>query len=589
MLRVTCILAAITIATTSCEAMADALVVTSAMKASTIVEVFVEEERIRVKLEVGVADLPAFRNVLPDDLYEKLTNEKRPLAERFSAFVEQDWVITADDQRLEARLESIAPAKRLVRDDVTGEPLMSQPDDAAIVLQVELSYALKSRPASLSLGPPLASTGRFASANIGFVVYHLGVAVNDFRYLSRAETLHLDWTDPWYSRFNNKNLWRRYSEPAAAFLYVENFEVRKEIIFRPKDLQAWVDLGLDGASVIRAEERASIATKAAAFLHEHTPLEIDGKAARGTLDRVHFISRTLRSSGVVEPDRDIDINVAILGAIFVYSIDSLPRQATMDWNLFNDRIARVPTVASDEAGGLPSYLEPEDATLVWKNYLTSPTLPTFIAIPPPPEPRRISIPVVSLLCLAVVAAAWMRRRFGDAAQATSPAPVIVCSLLLIGTAASAAGWMNLNLKLPGADAAPISDEDASSVAQSLLQNLYHAFDYRGESRIYDVLDRSVSGDLLTRIYLETQQSLTLASQGGARVKVKAVEMLDCQTEQAAGNGSFKANCNWNVTGSVGHWGHIHQRKNQYHADFVIQAVDGQWKIINMQVLSEERL
>lgn len=149
--RVTCILAAITIAITSCEAMADALVVTKAMTASTIVEVFIEEQQIRVAIEVGAADLPAFRNVLPDELNEKLTNEKQPLVERFNTLVEQDWVIQAGEEELAPRLERVVPARRLARDEITGEPLVIQPDDAEVVVRVELIYPLQRQPEKLTL------------------------------------------------------------------------------------------------------------------------------------------------------------------------------------------------------------------------------------------------------------------------------------------------------------------------------------------------------------------------------------------------------------------------------------------------------
>ncbi len=46
---------------------------------------------------------------------------------------------------------------------------------------------------------------------------------------------------------------------------------------------------------------------------------------------------------------------------------------------------------------------------------------------------------------------------------------------------------------------------------------------------------------------------------------------------------------WNVAGSVGHWGHIHQRTNQYEARFTVEAIDGVWKITSLDVLQEERL
>ena len=49
-------------------ALADAIVVTKAMTASTVVEVFIEESEIRVEMEIGVADLLAFHNLLPDEI-----------------------------------------------------------------------------------------------------------------------------------------------------------------------------------------------------------------------------------------------------------------------------------------------------------------------------------------------------------------------------------------------------------------------------------------------------------------------------------------------------------------------------------------
>jgi hypothetical protein len=47
-------------------ARADALVITKAMQASTIAEIFIEPTQIRVEIEVGVDDLTAFANILPD-------------------------------------------------------------------------------------------------------------------------------------------------------------------------------------------------------------------------------------------------------------------------------------------------------------------------------------------------------------------------------------------------------------------------------------------------------------------------------------------------------------------------------------------
>jgi len=42
-------------------------------------------------------------------------------------------------------------------------------------------------------------------------------------------------------------------------------------------------------------------------------------------------------------------------------------------------------------------------------------------------------------------------------------------------------------------------------------------------------------------------------------------------------------------GSVGHWGHIHTRKNQYHAIIIVEPVDGAWKIVGLELLDEKRI
>ena len=137
--------------------------------------------------------------------------------------------------------------------------------------------------------------------------------------------------------------------------------------------------------------------------------------------------------------------------------------------------------------------------------------------------------------------------------------------------------------------AVVSNADARTIVSGLLRNVYRAFDYRGESVIYDTLERSAAGDLLTQIYLETQRALELQNQGGARAKVQQVEIIDATTSNLAGEVGFTSQCIWNVTGSVGHWGHIHQRRNQYEAILEVKPVGGIWKITSLDLLSEERL
>ena len=134
----------------------------------------------------------------------------------------------------------------------------------------------------------------------------------------------------------------------------------------------------------------------------------------------------------------------------------------------------------------------------------------------------------------------------------------------------------------------MDDERLKQLVGDLLHNVYRAFDYRGEDVNYDVLERSVSGELLTDIYLETQKGLELENQGGARVKVKSTEVSDASLVGRVGNRLTIAS-NWNVSGSIGHWGHVHQRTNGYRANLEVSEIDGVWKLTGLEILEEQRL
>ena len=102
----------------------DAIVVTKAMTASTIAEYYVTEQGIRLELEVGADDLKAFRNLLPDALYQKLGFDPEPFAERLMRFFGEDLVILADETNiLPGRIVQMLPRKRIIRDEITGQPL----------------------------------------------------------------------------------------------------------------------------------------------------------------------------------------------------------------------------------------------------------------------------------------------------------------------------------------------------------------------------------------------------------------------------------------------------------------------------------
>jgi hypothetical protein len=554
---------------------ADAFVRTQAMLASTIAEYYVQDGAVTVELEIGLADLDAFRNLLPDEIYERLGHAPQPLSERLPTFFDRDFVVLGEDAgpRPGTILE-MAARDRVRRDEITGEALPPGDGDSETVVFARLGYPLEGRPRTLTIGGAIA--GR---AGIGFVVYHDQIAVNDFRYLAPDQTLDLDWADPWYTRFRNRALRRAYFASMNGFLYVEPYEVRKEIILRPKDLSHWIDLGLAGRETIPVSMQEGIRRDVAEFLRRHHPVRIDGEEVSPDLAQINFLERTLRTSRVIDPPVELDLDGAILGAIFVYPVDGLPQNVTMEWDLFNERIQLVPASAVDQAGPLPTYLEPDFSVLEWENFLTNPELPTPADLSPPPE-RLARWTYASrwplVVALIGVIAWWVTgalRRSGDLRRRA-------VLTLAVFVASGASFWFGREAKL--------SADTTGEIVGGLLHNVYLAHAFRDEGRAYDVLGRSVTGELLTDIYLETRRGFELANQGGARAKVKDVELTEIEAERGDGGG-FVAKATWVVRGSVGHWGHLHERTNRYRAELDVRPADGAWKVTELELLDEERL
>jgi len=117
-------------------ALADAVIVNSAMFANTIAEYFVEEDEVRIELEIGEGDISVFRNLLPDALYAAMGFGDAPLEDRLRLFLERDMPVFADGQQLPAMIRDIEPGTRPLRDPITGEVLPTPEDQAVPVIRV---------------------------------------------------------------------------------------------------------------------------------------------------------------------------------------------------------------------------------------------------------------------------------------------------------------------------------------------------------------------------------------------------------------------------------------------------------------------
>ena len=575
---------------------ADWINLTGAETAPHIAEITVFDDRVEVALEVYVGDLKTFEPLIPDDWVKDLQVERPTREHRLARFSEQVLrFVTDSGKTLQAELRLVEPRLRKDRyspfagmvNPYTRRQVPDAPEDKR-VLYAEIVYPFgETSPQALTITPPLDDEGR-PLASIGFILYHKSVPVIDFRYLSAPSTLTLD-PDPWYSRFDNPNLKRHHKSALMSFLYVEPYEVRHEILTRVRDLEAWMDLGLRGDEYIEIDELEPLKQRIGEFMLGRNPVLVDSEALKPILDRSNYVKVALTGIQLLEKPERLEIDTAIVGVILTYLTDGLPQEVTVDWELFSDQIDQVPATATDPAGPLPTFLTPEAKVHTWTNFLKNYQLPTVQTVAVAGSLGEMQIPWVSVICglLALPVILWVMRR----KRHGQPARVPIAGLTVLAIAGALAYPLaRVSIARPAAIAGELSPEQAQDLLQVLLKNVYRAFDFRNEEDVYDKLAVSVSGDLLADIYLQNRRSFAVQQAGGAQAKIQSVEIQDAVAERLDDRPlAYAITGNWTAQGTVGHWGHVHTRRNRYDAIVTVEAVDGTWKITDMEVLEEQRI
>ncbi|MCC6982361.1 MAG: hypothetical protein IT535_03735 [Bauldia sp.] len=136
--------------------------------------------------------------------------------------------------------------------------------------------------------------------------------------------------------------------------------------------------------------------------------------------------------------------------------------------------------------------------------------------------------------------------------------------------------------------AQLEPEEVRPVVSTLLERVYLAFEAEDENEIFDALDAVAEGTVRDDLYLQRRAALVMEDTGGARASLRSLDLLSADGEPLPGNSGYSVHSEWTVTGTVGHWGHIHDRVNRYAADLAIAPVDGVWKIAGFELTDAVR-
>ncbi len=566
-------------------ARADWMNLTGAETAPNIAEITIEDDRVKLALEIYIGDLETFHDLIPDDWLKDAEVDRPALAERLRRFSSETFRFVTDrGEALPAELRLLEPRLRKDRFspfagmiNPTTRQRMPEPPQDKRVLSAEIEYPFAEPPKTLTMIPPLDDEGD-ALVNTGFIAYHKAVPVIDFRYLSAPATVNLNWKDPWYSKFDNPSLKRHHKSALMSFLYVEPYEVRHEVLTRIKDLEEWMDLGLRGDDSIEPDEWDGLMARVGAFLLTRNPVVIDGSPAEPVLARANFVSVGLRGIQVIEEPQRLDISTAVLGVILSYVTDGMPDKVTVDWELFTDQIQRVPATAIDPAGPFVSFADPDDRIIQWQNHLIDYRAPTVEAVPLGAGQRlRLPLPALALLLLSIGAG-------GLAIQ-----PRLLSRKAWIG--AAAAGFLGAGLlssvavvEIDNPFAGPPDREAAAKIVAQLAGNLHNALQLREESRFQDAIALSVSRQQLDEVLPEVRRALAIEIQGGGTARVDSIDDVVVKDIESLDGGGCRTLAEWRADASAGHWGHLHQRRMRFNALMELKPVGDAWKLIGLTVV-----
>ena len=372
------------------------------------------------------------------------------------------------------------------------------------------------------------------------------------------------------------------STPDAAlqsFLAIEAFEVRLEILVRPKDVVDLLGLGSDPH--IAVENQSVVKERARELVLERMAFQIDGETPEPISERIDFV--TFDTQGALPRPTPVPelVGAAWIGVTAVYLTKAPAREVTLTWQRF-DAATEIPATVTDPESSRTTMLTADEPVLRWENELAEDPVPTVAAIAV--EPPTFPLPLWSLLPLATAlffsVAALRGRR---------PAFSFAFVRVMLALAVFVGPLGNVVIALPASVGAAPNAGQAKRILAGLLPNMYRAFEFREESAVYDRLALSVTGETLTEVYLDHRRVLEMEERGGARARVEAVEVIGIDSVEPEISGGFTCDATWTVGGTVTHFGHRHFRQNRFDARVLVVPEENTWKIRSIEVLGEERL
>jgi len=517
---------------------ADWVNLTGAGTAPNIAEIYIFDDHVKVQLEIYPDDLETFKDLIPDDWTAKMNIQRPPVEVRQTHFANHTLVIkSADGETLPARFVTVEPRVRIDRQSpfagminpYTKQLIPDAPADKRVIY-AEIIYPFKRKPDQLQISPPLDESGK-AMVTLGFIAYHRSVPIIDFRYLGQPEKLNLNWSDPWYTAFENKNLTRHHKYPLMLFLYVEPRQVRLESLMRVRDMVEMTKFELPKMSDNTVELKLHDHIKD--FFIKESVLNIDDTPVNPSTVTVRYFIVSV--TGLKPVDRPAIMNDAslLVGVSRQYYIDTLPQRIQSTWSYFNSRFDQIPLVETDTAGPLPGFINQGDPVIDWQNQLQKYHEPQMRSLKANTG-WRITIPFI--------------------------------------------GEKTIVSQLP-------NKQQAQVIVGDVLENLRIAYIEKNPAASARQLEKTLTKDHVGTLVTELAKLFAPPMKRGGVGEVKSfADFTIKEIQPISEQDGFRVITTGSAVIQAMHWGHTDQLKVQFQLLLDLVEVDNQWRLADVTVI-----
>ncbi len=527
--------------------------------------------------------------LIPEDLKRGLEDHKKFLLEKIS-------LRDANGELYKGQITDMKPFE-IPADGIAASDMMQH----TATYEIEVPFAMP--PEFLTIQQDITDANSIVPSEMSLNIHQAGTGLNFTERLlpGGSTTVRFDWKqelaedasdeewDSWFEKQREATLGITSYSSVYSFIYIEPVEMRHEILIPLATLATILPIKHQDPAFVEIGEQDAIREQIRNWLKDQNPVVINGTRIIPEFTRIDFYSLNLSDFAAQAAAQKVSMASGRVGIIMTYKTpDDSIRDVSQSWSTFYSTMTKVPAVVIAYPSSMSKFEfsrfnTAEDNTLTWK-------------CKPEDLPKQISSvdavyspkPTMRLLAgsAALAAAALLLLKKTSATVGRVTAGV----LLIVAVVA----WKPLSVEIdhPWKSPEELSPDQAKNVFTALHSGLYRSLDFGTEDRIYDALAQTVDGELLEDLYLQLRQSLELRDQGGAIARIRSLE-YDAGTAVARKESvvpwpGFQYKSTWTVSGTVEHWGHVHERQNQFDAVFTIEPREGHWKITRMDVAGQSQ-